>query len=54
MGSAVEIYAARAAGRTVLAIAPGSMAQNWVIRSYADRVFASIDELRAWLADSVA
>ena len=49
MGSAVEIHAARAAGRTILVVAPGSMAQNWVIRSYADYVFASIDELSVWL-----
>ena len=53
MGSAVEIYAAREAGRTVLAIAPGSMAGNWVVRSYADELFASIDELSVWLGSHV-
>ena len=53
MGSAVEIYAAHAAGKTILAVAPGTMAQNWVVRSYAERVFSSIDELRAWLQSNV-
>ena len=50
MGSAVEIHAAKGAGKVILVVAPGSMAQNWVVRSYADSVFASIDELRQWLA----
>ena len=50
MGSAVELHAARAAGRRVLAIAPGSMAGNWVVRSYADHVFETIDQLGSWLA----
>ena len=52
MGSAVEIHAAWAARRTILAVAPGSMAQNWVVRSYADRVFPSIDALREWLREA--
>ena len=52
MGSAVEIHAAWAARRTILAVAPGSMAQNWVVRSYADRVFPSIAELHEWLCEA--
>ncbi|EOD26211.1 Hypothetical protein EMIHUDRAFT_115140 [Emiliania huxleyi CCMP1516] len=54
MGSAVEIYAAKQAGKPVLVIAPGTMAQNWVVRSYADRVFPSIDALQTWLASQNA
>lgn len=50
MGSAVELHAAHAAGRKILVVAPGSMRGNWVVRSYSDRVFASIDELGASLA----
>jgi hypothetical protein len=30
-------------------LAPGSMAGNWVVRSYADQVFESIDDLSSWL-----
>ena len=54
MGSAVEIHAARSASRTILVVAPGSMSGNWVVRSYADHVFASIEELGAWLVANVA
>lgn len=53
MGSAVEIHAARQNNRTILAVAPGSMAGNWVVRSYADHTFSSIDELRGWLSSNV-
>ena len=53
MGSAVEIHAARQNNRTILAVAPGSMANNWVVRSYADHTFSSIDELRGWLSSNV-
>ena len=49
MGSAIEIYKARSAGKKILVVAPGSMAGNWTVRSYADRVFSSIEELRAAL-----
>ena len=51
MGSAVELHAARAAGRLVLVVAPGEkMRSNWVIRSYADCVFDDTDALRHWLS----
>lgn len=53
MGSAVELHAAHAAGRKVLAVAPSSMANNWVVRSYSDHVFANIAELRDWLASAL-
>eukprot|EP00929_Paragymnodinium_shiwhaense_P013943 TRINITY_DN121795_c0_g1_i1.p2 TRINITY_DN121795_c0_g1~~TRINITY_DN121795_c0_g1_i1.p2 ORF type:complete len:165 (+),score=40.13 TRINITY_DN121795_c0_g1_i1:123-617(+) len=53
MGSAVEIHAARAAGRQILIVAPGSIARNWVVRSYADHIFESIDELQEWLKQNV-
>ena len=53
MGSAVEIYAAMEAGKRILVVAPGSMAGNWVVRSYADNIFASMDELGAWLRSNV-
>lgn len=49
MGSAVEIHAAKLAGKRVIAIAPDRMGQNWVVRSYADNKLASIDELAALL-----
>ena len=49
MGSAVELHAARGAGRLILCVTPGSMAGNWVVRSYADEKFESIAELAAWL-----
>ena len=48
MGSAVEIHAAMLAGKKILVVAPISRA-NWVVRSYADLVFKSIDELGSWL-----
>ena len=50
MGSAVELHAARAAGRLILVIAPGKMRGNWVVRSYADEIFEDIPALQAWLA----
>ena len=53
MGSAVEIHAAMLAGKKILVVAPDLMSQNWVVRSYADLVFKSIDELGSWLKESV-
>ena len=53
MGSAVEIYAAKSAGRKILVVAPGSMAQNWTVRSYADCTFASIQEVGIWLKSNI-
>lgn len=53
MGSAVELHAAHAAGRKVLAVAPSSMANNWVVRSYSDRVFCSIRDMGDWLASAL-
>lgn len=49
MGSAVELHAARAAGKLVLVVAPGGMKSNWVVRSYAHHVFADVAALRSWL-----
>ena len=51
MGSAVELHAARAAAKLILVIAPGPMQGNWVVRSYADRVFEDVAELQAWLTE---
>ena len=45
MGSAVEIHAARLQGKRIIAIAPGRMAGNWVVRSYSDNKIDTIDEL---------
>jgi hypothetical protein len=53
MGSAVELYAAQAAGRTIIAIAPGSMAHNWVVRSYGTHLLTDIDKLQGWLTDHI-
>ena len=51
MGSALELNAARGAGRSILVIAPGgSMRTNWVVRSYADAIFDDIAHLSMWLA----
>lgn len=53
MGSALELHAARAAGRLVVVIAPGgSMATNWVVRAYAHKVLESIEEFAEWLAST--
>ena len=51
MGSAVELHAARESGKLVLVVAPGRMASNWVVRSYAHHVFADVPALQAWLAN---
>ena len=49
MGSAVELHSARNAGKLILCVTPGSMRTNWVVRSYADKIFESIPELAEWL-----
>lgn len=46
MGTAVEMYAAREAGRAVLTIS--ALASNWTVRFLSDRVFAGIEEFRAF------
>ena len=51
MGSAVELHAARQAGRLVLVVAPGKMRFNWVVRSYADHVFEDVRALEVWLLE---
>ena len=51
MGSAVELHAARQAGRLVLVVAPGKMRGNWVVRSYADHVFEDVRALEVWLLE---
>mmetsp|Transcript_34183 Transcript_34183/g.102022 ORF Transcript_34183/g.102022 Transcript_34183/m.102022 type:complete len:172 (-) Transcript_34183:171-686(-) len=54
MGSAVEIHAARQAGKKVITIAMGRMASNWVVRSYSDHKLSSIAGLKEWLASNLA
>ena len=55
MGSAVELHAAYVAGRLILVVAPGEkMKGNWVVRSYADKVFDNVTELQDWLVGAVA
>lgn len=49
MGSAIELHAAREAKKYVLVIAPGKMRGNWVVRSYADEIFDTLDDLEEWL-----
>mmetsp|Transcript_2560 Transcript_2560/g.4349 ORF Transcript_2560/g.4349 Transcript_2560/m.4349 type:complete len:312 (-) Transcript_2560:57-992(-) len=49
MDSAIELYAARTAGRITLVIAPGKMRGNCVVRQLADQVFESVEELSNWL-----
>jgi len=49
MGTAIEMFLAREAGRLVIAVTP--MAANWVIRAYTDRVFRDLAALEAWLRD---
>ena len=50
MGSAIELHAAREAGRLVVVVAPNErMRANWVVRVYADFVFDDIGSLSQWL-----
>jgi hypothetical protein len=50
MGSAVELHAAREAGRLVVVVAPNErMRANWVVRAYAHFVFDDIASLGRWL-----
>ena len=49
MGSAVELHAAHQAGRKILVVAPGSMAGNWVVRSYSNQTFQSIADAGEFL-----
>ena len=52
MGSAVELHAAREAGRLVVVVAPNEqMRANWVVRAYAHFVFDDIASLGQWLAE---
>ena len=53
MGSAVEIHAAHQARKTIIAIAPGRMSENWVVRAYADYKLSSLDELQELLKEHV-
>lgn len=48
MGTAVEIYEAFRHGAVVLTITP--LAANWVLRAYSDRIFATVEQLDAFLA----
>lgn len=48
MGTAIELYEAHRSGAVVLAISP--MSSNWVLLTYADRVFADVDAFAGFLA----
>jgi hypothetical protein len=49
---AVEMYAARAAGKMILVVAASTSARgDWVVRAYSDRVFVTIKELAAYLVE---
>ena len=47
MGTAVEMYLAAQAGAAVVAIT--TLAGNWVVRAYSDRVFADLDEFEQFV-----
>ncbi|MGB9592938.1 MAG: hypothetical protein ACPL7R_02225 [Anaerolineae bacterium] len=51
MGTAVEMWEARRAGKPVIAISP--LTRNWAVRYLSTRVVGSIDELDAALAEVV-
>jgi hypothetical protein len=46
MGTAVEMYAAREAGRAVITISP--LAANWTVKFLSNRVFGGIEDFRAF------
>jgi hypothetical protein len=48
MGTAIEMYLAHEAGRTVLTVSP--MAPNWVIRAYSTHIFSTLDALECFFA----
>jgi hypothetical protein len=48
MGTAIEMYEAYRAGSAVLTVTP--MGANWVVRCYSDRIFATVEQLEAFLA----
>ena len=48
MGTAVEMYLAARNNAVVLTITP--LSANWVIRSYSDRIFATVAEFERFLA----
>lgn len=49
---AVQMYAARAAGKIILVVAADPSARgDWVIRAYSDRVFETVGELAAYLVE---
>lgn len=50
MGTAIEMYEAARRGAVVLTISP--LAANWVIRAYSNRVFATVEELDAFLGSA--
>jgi hypothetical protein len=54
MGSALELQAAHAAGKTILAIAPANMRSNWVVRSYSSRIFESIPDVASFLQAEIS
>ncbi|MGD9646343.1 MAG: hypothetical protein AB7U73_11580 [Pirellulales bacterium] len=49
MGTAIEMWQARQAGRAVLTISP--LAHNWVVRFLSHEVYSDIDEFERALAD---
>jgi imidazolonepropionase-like amidohydrolase len=54
MGSAVELHCAFKKGCQIICICPGGkMSTNWVVRSYADQVFNSMEEFASGLPSIV-
>ena len=50
--AALELHVARAAGKMILAVAAESRARDdWVLRSYSDRIFQTTAELSAYLQE---
>ncbi len=48
MGTAIEMYLAARGNAVVLTITP--LTANWVIRSYSDRIFGTVEEFERFLA----
>ena len=48
MGTAIELWQAHRAGRLALVISP--LAENWVVRSLATRLFATVEQFESFAA----
>ena len=49
MGTAIEMWRAYRAGRVVLTISP--LAENWVVKFFSTRVFPTLQDFEAFVAD---